>query len=477
MKDHRHDHSSGDDTFDPFSEGALPAAILERLIGKPAPEWSVDDIVGLVEQRGIRLISLMHIGGDGWLKTLDFAPRSVEHLRDIIEGGERCDGSSVFAGKGIKSGSSDILLRPRVDTAFLDPFAPFPTLVLLCGHAGRDGKPLPESPDTIVRRAHQRVRELAGVDLWALGEVEFFLGKRKSEEDIYGHDDRGYHATAPFVFGEGLRREALVLLAGIGLPVKYGHSEVGYIEATELDTTIWEQHEIELALTPLPQAADAVVVTEWVLRNLAKANGMRCSLDPIMRKGHAGSGLHFHFSPMVGGRHCGGRGADGQLTDPSRWLIGGLTQLGGALMAFGNRMEGSFVRLTQGKEAPNTVVWGEFNRQALIRLPVTAKTPAGRLVAPPTIEFRLPDGSAHPHWLLAGVAQALLLGRSLPDLDELLERTSAAATRAHAAGGASVPRSFAEIAGSLGTHRTALEADGVFPPGLIDKMLEALHSR
>lgn len=477
MHDPGHDHSSHDDTFDPFREGALPAAILERIFGRPAAQWTIDDIIGLVEERGIRLISLMHVGGDGWLKTLDFVPRTVEHLRDIIEGGERCDGSSVFAGKGIKSGASDILLRPRIETAFLDPFTPYPTLVFLCGHDGRDGHPLPASPDTIIRRAYQRARTEAGVDLWALGEVEFFLGKRKSEEDIYGHDDRGYHATSPFVFGEGLRREALVLLAGIGLPVKYGHSEVGYIEATDLDNTIWEQHEIELALTPLPQAADAVVVTEWVLRNLAHANGMRCSLDPIMRKGHAGSGLHFHFSPLVDGQHVGGRGPDGKLTDPSRWLIGGLTQLGGALMAFGNRTEGSFVRLTQGKEAPNTVVWGEFNRQALIRLPVTATTPAGRFVSPPTIEFRLPDGSAHPHWLLAGVAQALLLGRSLPDLEDVLERTSASTTRDQGTGGASVPRSFSEVAAALETHRATLEADGIFPTSLIDKMIETIGTR
>ena len=88
------------------------------------------------------------------------------------------------------------------------------------------------------------------------------------------------------------------MLAEIGVPVKYGHSEVGYVPAAEADGVIWEQHEIELGLAPLPAAADAVVLTQWVLRNLAHRAGMRCSFDPILRRGHAGTGLHFHFSPV-----------------------------------------------------------------------------------------------------------------------------------------------------------------------------------
>ena len=131
-------------TYDaaPAAEATLPARRLERVFGKPNGEWTVDDLVQLVREQGIRLVSLMHIGSDGWLKTLDFVPRSVQHLRDVLEGGERADGSSIFAGSGIRAGASDILLRPRISSAFIDPFAKLPTLVLLCSHAGRDGKPL-----------------------------------------------------------------------------------------------------------------------------------------------------------------------------------------------------------------------------------------------------------------------------------------------------------------------------------------------
>jgi glutamine synthetase len=304
----------------PAAEAALPARRLEREFGKPSQAWTVDDLVDLVREQQIPLVSLMHIASDGWLKTLDFVPRSAAHLRDVIEGGERADGSSLFAGAGIPSAASDILLRPRVSSAFLDPFGAEPALVLLCGHIGRDLAPLPESPDTIVRAADERFRAELGFELWALGEVEYFLGKRSTEEDVYGADDRGYHASSPFVFGEPLRRRALTLLAEIGVPIKYGHSEVGYIAPSDIDDTIWEQHEIELALAPLPEAAEHVALTQWILRNLAHQMGMRCSFDPIMRKGHAGSGLHFHFAPVREGQYLV-RGADGELSLPGQWLL------------------------------------------------------------------------------------------------------------------------------------------------------------
>ncbi len=451
-----------------------PARTLERVFGKPRKTWSVEDFIELVRAKNVRLVSLMHVGADGWLKALDFVPKSLDHLRDILEGGERADGSSLFAGLGVPAGASDILLRPRLDRAFLDPFAEQPTLVLMCGHAGRDGKPLLQSPDTIIRRAYERLRSLLGIDLWALGEVEYFLGKRAAETDIYGADERGYHSTSPFVFGEALRRRALIMLAEIGVPVKYGHSEVGYIGANGADNTIWEQHEIELLLAPLPDAAEGVVLTQWVLRNLAHREGMRCSFDPILRKGHAGSGLHFHFSPMIDGQDRGRDACAGGLLPAGQWLVAGLIQYGATLMAFGNRNSGSFVRLNQKKESPENVAWGMYDRRALIRLPVMATSSEGRLISTPTIEFRLPDGSAQPFLLLAGVAQAMMAGHSTQDLEALLDKTEASKINSNSEYGTLLPKSFADVAETLSKNRAFLEEDGVFPASLIDNLLTTL---
>ncbi len=453
----------------------LPASLLEREFGKPSSEWTADDLMSFVRENGIRLVSLMHIGGDGWLKTLDFVPRDFVHLHNIITGGERADGSSLFGNLGIRTGKSDIVLRPRVSSAFINPFSPEPTLTLLCGHYGIDREPLPESPDTMVRRAHQRAIDEAGTELHALGEVEYFLGRHRDGADIYGEDDRGYHATSPFVFGEEVRRKAMVVLAEMGVPLKYSHSEVGYVEASDTDPIIWEQHELELALLPLPQAAEAVSLSMWVLRNLARQYDMRCSFNPILKAGHAGSGMHFHVSPVVNGEHIGGFKQDDELYDQGKWLIAGLSRIGGALMAFGNTVESSFVRLTQGKEAPNTVTWGQFNRRALIRLPMLALNAEGIPVSPATIEFRLPDGSAHPHLLLAGIAQAFIAGKSMDDVDDFLERSSVLNPNV-GAGVGKVPHSQAQVGQELKTHRDALVAGGVFPEHVIDKLITSYEA-
>ncbi len=452
-----------------------PVQTLHRLIGKPPADWTADDLAGVVHDRGIRLLSLMHVGGDGWLKTLDFVPRDRAHLLDVLAGGERADGSSLFGELGIPVGASDIVLRPRLSSAFLDPFAHEPAMALLCSHFNRQGTPLAESPDTIVRTAYRRLVAETGTELHALGEIEYFLGHRGQDADAYGANERGYHATSPFVFGESLRRQALVHLAEMGVPVKYGHAEVGYVQSDASDPRVWEQHEIELWLRPLPEAADGVVLTQWVLRNLAHRAGMLCSFAPMARKGHAGSGMHFHFASMRDGDYLPHTTADGTLAPEATWLIGGLVTHGAALMAFGNRSRDSFVRLGQGKEAPSAITWGRYNRKALVRIPIVPTDERGRQTSPGTIEFRLPDGSAHPHLLLAGVAQAVVAGRGMTDLDRRLART-AVTGGGTAEAESRVPLTFPEVADALLQSRAMLESGGVFATNLVDRVVSLLRA-
>jgi len=437
------------------------ASNLQARLGRAGEERTVGGLAAAARDLGVRLVSLVHVGGDGLLKTLDFAPRSDAHLRRILAAGERADGSSLFS--GLSSGASDIVLRPRLDTAFLDPFAPVATLCVLCGHDGPDGRPLGESPDTIVDRAFARLVEETGIRLEALGEIEFFLGRSAIDADVHCRSDGGYHASAPFIHGEQLRRRVLLCLAEMGIPVKYGHAEVGYIDASEPGGLIWEQHEIELDLLPLPRAADAIILAQWVIRNSARREGLRCSMDPVVGTNHAGNGLHFHFAFGEEGRYQPVLEPDGQMRAPARWLTAGLTEMAGALMAFGNRSPGSFVRLRQGKESPTRVGWGMRDRGALVRVPLLAAA-GSENAPPPTLEFRLPDGSAHPHLLLAAAAQTMVHARELSGGDA-----------PGAASAVTLPRTDTEIAEALCRHRPVLERGGVFPATLIDALADRLR--
>jgi glutamine synthetase len=444
-----------------------PGRNLASLLGIPREQWGLEELVTCVRTEGIRNLHLMHVGGDGWLKSLDFTLRSPDDIAVVLRTGERADGSSLFAGMGITAGASDIVLLPRPETAFLDPFSAEPALCVLCGHRDRAGDPLEISPDTVVRRAGERVDRELGCELHALGEVEYFLGHPSDQRESYGSDDRGYHASSPFVFGAGLRRKAMQVLDDIGVSVKYGHSEVGWMQA---DGWTWEQHEIELALAPLHQAADAVVLTQWVLRNLAHASGLRCSFEPVVVPGHAGSGSHFHFSPMREGRHLGAGEQASDFGPEARALIAGLVHDGGALMSWGNRDGSSFVRLAQGKESPETITWGCYNRKALVRIPIRAASVDGSTVTAPTIEFRLPDGSVHPHLLLAGVAQAMVAAAAREDADRILD-----ASESDKGAGESLPFDRASVAAQLEQSRSDFEAGGVVPALLIDAELVRLR--
>lgn len=438
------------------------ASNLKARLGRPREEWTVDELAAGARDLGVRLISLLHVGGDGLLKKLDFAPRSNAHLSRILAHGERADGSSLFSGLSV--GASDIVLRPRASTAFLDPFSPVATLCILCSHEGHDGEPLPESPDTIVRRAFHRAVEETGRRIDALGEIEFFLGRFATEADVHCTSDGGYHASAPYVYGEELRRRALICLAEMDIPVKYGHAEVGYIDAPEPGGLIWEQHEVELDLLPLPDAADAIILAQWVIRTLARQQGLQCSTEPIVGAGHAGNGLHIHFAFAEQGRYEAVLDDDGRMRVPARWLTAGVTEMAGALMAFGNRSATSFVRLDQGKESPTKLEWGRSDRRSLVRVPLMPSGDTSVALAP-TVEFRLPDGSAHPHLLLAAAAQAMVHGRESDGVD----------LRA-AVPSVTLPRNRSEIADALERHRPPLEAAGVFPPTLIDALTERLRS-
>jgi len=180
--------------------------------------------------------------------------------------------------------------------------------------------------------------------------------------------------------------------------------------------------------------------------------------------------MHFHLAPQVDGACRPVGGADGVLVEEAAWLVAGLVTCAPALMAFGNRAGNSFVRLSQAKEAPDRVTWGCFNRKALIRIPIVARDDRGRSTTPETVEFRLPDGSAHPHLLLAGVAQAMIAGRGAMSAD-LLKRTSADS----GATAPLVPRSFDQVAEGLRQRRADFEAGGVFPPHVIDRVLALIN--
>ena len=214
---------------------ALNKNALVAFLGKPAADFTRDDIIRFITENGIEMVNFMYPAADGRLKTLNFVINSLEYLETILCLGERVDGSSLFP--FISAGSSDLYVVPRYRTAFVDPFAEIPTLTMLCSYCNKDGEPLESSPENTLRKACREFTKETGLTFQAMGELEYYVIAEDSGE-FPATDQRGYHESAPFAKFNDFRTLCMSYIARTGGQIKYGHSEVGNFT---LNGTIYEQ--------------------------------------------------------------------------------------------------------------------------------------------------------------------------------------------------------------------------------------------
>ena len=448
---------------------------LVRALGKQPHEFTRHDIIRFVAEQDIPMLNLRYLGGDGRLKVLNFAIQSSAHLNRILTMGERVDGSSLF--NFVDATSSDLYVVPQLRTAFLNPFAEFPTLDIVCGFYDVEGNPLASSPQQILRKAQQALEDETGCRLEALGELEYYLFS--PAEDLFPVEpQRGYHEASPFSKCEQVRIESLAHLVRMGCSVKYAHSEVGNFVADGLQMV---QQEIEFLPTDVTRAADEMTLAKWVVRKVAHAHGIEVSFSPKIVVGQAGSGMHFHTRLMRDGANQFSQGAG--LTDVARRVVGGYLSHAASLTAFGNPVPTSFLRLVPHQEAPTAICWGDRNRSALVRVPLgwqhlddrmfrDANPQEEAIGALPndsqTVELRSPDGAANVHLLLAGITVAARIGLSNPSMLDYAMARYVNGDASGLSGLDQLPASCAEAARRLLDQRGDYEALGVFPPGLID---------
>jgi len=472
------------------SEIALNPNRLVRYLGKPAAEFTCDDIIQFIEDNGIEMINFRYIAEDGRLKTLSFVISSREHLEGILTRGERVDGSSLFS--FVEAGSSDLYVVPRYKTAFINPFATVPTLDILCSFYTSEGQPLESAPEYILKKAHKAFIASTGCIFKAMGELEYYLITPIDPNELYpAVDQKGYHASEPFTKWQEFRMEAMRLISQTGGQIKYGHSEVGNFYD---DKNYYEQQEIEFLPVNVEDAAIQLVIAKWILRMLAKKYNILVSFAPKITVGKAGSGLHIHFMIEKEGRNM--MVEDNHLSAMAKKSIAGMLDLAGALTAFGNTIPTSYLRLVPHQEAPTNICWGDRNRSVLIRVPlgwlgnldmIRMENPLENgdtkpIVSRQTCELRSGDGSADIfHYFAAMVIAAkhgLEMENGLGLADKLYMEVNIfdAKNKAKKDGLKQLPSSCWESADELLAHRELFEQDHIFPSGVIDRFVAMLKS-
>lgn len=459
---------------------------LVQFLKKPSCEFTKEDLIRFVVENGIKMINFRYVAEDGKLKTLNFIITGREHLDSILSTGERVDGSSLFSYIG--TGSSDLYVIPRFKTAFVNPFSEVPSLDILCSFYTAEGKPLESAPEYILKKAHDRFKKSTGLTFKAMGELEYYI--KSPNHTLYPDvDQKGYHSSQPFTKWEGLRKEAMILIAQSGGKIKYGHSEVGNF-STGNDG--YEQHEIEFLPVDAEDAVDQLIIAKWIVRMLAAREGALVSWAPKITVGKAGSGLHIHMMVEKDGKNICVQ--NGKLSDTAKRMIAGIMDLSGALTAFGNTIPTSYLRLVPHQEAPTYVCWGDRNRSVLVRVPlgwigatdmIKAVNPiepsdARDFSSKQTFEFRVPDGSADVYLLVAGLIVAgqhglemengLQMANDLyadvdifaPHFKEKLQSLN------------QLPTCCWESADCLLDKREVFEQNGIFPAGTVDSAVKRL---
>jgi glutamine synthetase len=465
------------------------------LVDKPREEFTREDLLRVIEQKQIERITLHYTALDGKYKELKVPVSSRMQAERLLADGERVDGSSLFKGM-VESTISDLYVAPVYKSAFLNPFGE-PSLEITCRYLTREGGLVPFAPDTILQNAANLFRRNTGCDLWALGELEFFMLSEPVSNLYPLPRQRGYHASGPFVKSGVVLDEMVRYLMQITGAIKYAHSEVGCIDEVhsdleEIKGKRAEQLEIEFLPTPIEDAGDHLVLARWLIRNVAYRHGYLATFAPKIEEGVAGNGFHVHMEVRRNGRNA--MLHEGSLSEEARSVVGGLCTYADSLTAFGNTVSSAYLRLVSNQEAPTRVCWSDMNRSAMIRVPLgwaqiedlaadlNPQQPRG-YHAPDsrqTVELRSPDGSAMVHLLLAGIAMAAEWG--------ITRKESLAIAERHYIHGSKfqdeklqqplpiLPRSCFESARLLETNRELYEREGIFPPNAISYMAELLRA-
>ncbi|WP_461752527.1 glutamine synthetase family protein [Methanocorpusculum sp.] len=455
---------------------------------KKSPEYfTKDDILRFCEENHVEMVNFRYAGGDGKLKTLNFAVSSKEQLDTLLSEGERVDGSKLFS--FIEADSSDLYVIPRYGTAFMDPFAEAPTLNILCSYYNSYGQPLASSPEHILRQAEASFKKHTGMEFKCLGELEYYIISK--EETFYHRSNRiGYHESGPFCRFCEMRTEAMLMIARAGGKIKYGHAEAGSFTK---DGYYYEQHEIEFLTTSPILAVEQILITKWILRRLSLKYGVEVSFAPKIAIDRSGSGLHIHLLAEKNGENVLIK--EGKLSDTAKRMIVGILDISDAATGFGNTVPTSYLRLVPNQNAPTYICWGEQNRSVVVRVPLGWVDSVDMVAdanfglkrrseksSKQTLEFRVADGSACIYetiaCLICGAIHGLGMNGSLTKADELYasrnifneECTSFLKTLRR------LPISCTESADALISKRKLLERNDIFPPGVIDDQAAKLKA-
>jgi len=363
-----------------------------------APKFDKDFVLKTVQERDVHFVRFWFTDVLGVLKS--FAVTDTE-LEGAFEEGMGFDGSSIDGFTRLEE--SDMVAFPNPETFAVLPWRPSESGVgrMFCDITKPDGTPFEGDPRFALKRICQKAADM-GYTMYVGPELEYFYFE--DDQDTVVLDNGGYFDLTPLDSASDLRRETVLTLEKMGIPVEYSHHEVAP-----------SQHEIDLRYSDALGMADNVMTYRLVVKEVAMQNGVYATFMPKPIFGQNGSGMHVHQSLFSKDGNAFFDANDPQgynLSKLAKHYIAGLLKYAPEFCAVTNPLVNSYKRLVPGYEAPVYIAWARRNRSALVRVPMykPGKENATRL------ELRSPDPSANPY-----LAFACMLGAGLKGIEEQLE--------------------------------------------------------
>lgn len=347
-----------------------------------------------VKDEGIQFIRFWFTDVLGFLKSFAI---TVDELETALDDGMGFDGSSIEGFARIEE--SDMIAMPDPSTFQVLPWRPKEGAAvarMFCDIIEPDGTPYDGDPRYALKRNLKKAADL-GYECYLGPELEFFYFKDSNGTETL--DSGGYFDLTPLDVASDLRRETVLTLQKVGIPVEYSHHEVAP-----------SQHEIDLRYDEALRMADSAMTYRLIVKEVALKHGVYATFMPKPIFGENGNGMHTHQSLFTGGSNAFfDSNAKYNLSETGRSYIAGVLAHAREITSVVAQWVNSYKRLVPGYEAPVYVSWAQRNRSALIRVPTykPGKEKATRM------EFRCPDPACNPY-----LAFAVQLAAGLKGIEE-----------------------------------------------------------
>lgn len=358
-----------------------------------------DFVLKTIKSRDVHFVRFWFTDVLGKMKSFAIVPSELENA---FADGMGFDGACV---EGFStSDESDMLAFPDPTTFQVLPWRPEKNAVarMFCSIKTPDGTPFEGDPRRVLQRITRKASDMGYI--CNIGpELEFFYFKSPEGTEVL--DRGGYFDLTSLDYASDLRRDTVLTLEKMGIPVEYSHHENGP-----------SQHEIDLRFTDALSMADAVMTYKLVVKEIAIKHGVHASFMPKPLADAPGSAMHVHQSLFdFEGKNVFFDESDPlgcNLSKTAKHYIAGLLKYAPEFCAVTNQHVNSYKRLTDGEDAPTCLGWARRGRSAIVRIP--GYRPDRESAC--RVEFRSPDPAANPY-----LAFSVMLAAGLKGIEDELE--------------------------------------------------------